>query len=565
MNEKKHTMSYDQKPWLDFYADGVPPVIDYEEITIGEILDRSAEKWPDRDALIFQGYRMTFSELREAANRFASCLQSFGVKKGDSVAILLPNMIPCVVAYYAVLRIGAIAVMNNPLYSDRELKHQFNESGSKVLITIDLLANRMVNLRPETGIKQIVYTGLGDYLPFIKKILYPLVAKKKGLSAKVEEADDLYKWKTCINQFRSLPSHVSVGFDDTAVYQFTGGTTGVSKAAILTHRNLSCMVQMYKAWFREEADRDGSMLSAPPIFHVLGMSAAMNLPIFIGWTILLIPKPQAPELIEAIKKYQPTGSPLVPTMYVGLLQHPDISKIDLSCFTLMTSGGSSLPVEVLNAFKRLTGVEINEGFGMTETSPQTHLNPFGGKTKPGSIGVPFPDTEVRIVDLETGEREMPPGEEGEMIFRGPQMTKGYLNRPEETASAIRDGWVFSGDIAYMDEEGYFFVVDRKKDLIISGGFNVYPRDIEEVFYGNPKIDKAAAIGIPDEKRGENIKVFVTLKPGENASPEEMMEFCCPKLAKYKWPVAIEIRDELPMSTVGKILKKELRTEELKNK
>ncbi len=565
MNRKNDTDCYDSKPWLQHYFEGVPAVINYEELTIPDILDRSAEKWPDRDALIFQGYRMTFRELQEAVDSFASCLQSFGVCKGDAVAILLPNMIPCVVAYYAALRIGAIAVMNNPLYSDRELKHQFNDTDAKILVTIDLLANRMVNLRPETKIRQIIYTTLGDYLPVVKKLLFPLAAKKKGLSVSVAEAAELYRWKDCIKNFRSVPSRVQLVFDDVAVYQFSGGTTGVSKAAILTHRNLSCMVQMYREWFHSEGKVHGLMLSAPPIFHVLGMSAAMNLPLFVGWTSLLIPKPQAPELLEAIRKYRPTGSPLVPTMYVGMLQHPDLEKTDLSCFKLMTSGGSSLPVEVLNRFKDLTGVEINEGFGMTETSPQTHLNPFGGKTKPGSIGIPFPDTDVRIVDLETGEKILPQGEEGEMIFRGPQMTGGYLNRPDETEKTIRGGWIYSGDIAYMDEDGYFFVVDRKKDLIISGGFNIYPRDIEEVFYEHPKVDKAAAIGIPDVKRGENVKIFISLKEDETATPEEMMEFCQPKLAKYKWPATIEIRDELPVSTVGKILKKELRAEELGKK
>ncbi len=550
---------YDDKPWLKFYDEGVPATIKYQELCIPDLLENSAREFPDHIALIFQGYKVTYRELREMVYRFATCLASFGVKKGSAVAILLPNMIPTVVAYYAVQKLGAIAVMNNPLYTNRELEYQFNDSGSTVLVTVDLLANRMIELRPKTSIRQIVYTSLGDYLPFPKNLLFPLVAKKKGLAADVNSAPDVYKWRECIANFSPNPPEVKIKWDDVAVYQYTGGTTGVSKGAMLTHKNLTCMVQMYAAWFKAERGKEIAMAS-PPIFHILGMSAAMNLPIYQGWTDVLIPKPQAKELLEAIRKYRPTMSPLVPTMYIGMLEHPDLKKTDMKCFKLITSGGASLPVEILNRFKELTGVDINEGFGMTETSPQTHLNPYRGLKKPGSIGVPYPDTDVKIVDIESGKKEMPVGEAGEMIFRGPQITKGYLKKPEETEKAIRNGWLYSGDIAYMDEDGYFYIVDRKKDLIISSGYNIYPRDIEEVFYQHPAVNKVAVIGIPDKKRGENVKAFVTLKEGQNTSVDELMKFCQERLAKYKWPVEIEIRDALPESNVGKILKKELRAE-----
>ena len=547
------------KPWLKHYDSFVPPHIEYKEITLHDMLRASVKEFPDKTALIFQGYGMSFSALWENVERFASCLSSFGIKKGDAVSILLPNMIPTVIAYYAVLLIGGVVVMHNPLYTDSELEYQFTDSGAKVLITVDLLANRMIDLRPKTSIEQIVYTNLGDYLPGIKKLLFPLVAGKKGLKAVVKEADNVYKWKECVSRKGDLPP-VKVAFDDVAVYQYTGGTTGVSKGAKLTHRNLGSMVQMYEKWFGVPR---GSQLvmASPPIFHVLGMSAAMNFPMYMGCTDILIPKPQPEELLAAIRKYRPNMSPLVPTMYIGMLQHPDLDKTDLTCFKLITSGGASLPEEVLHRFKELTGVDINEGFGMTETSPQTHLNPMAGKKKSGSIGIPYPDTEVRIVDIETGTKDLPAGESGEMLFRGPQVTIGYLNKPEETARAIRDGWLYSGDIAYMDEDGYFFIVDRKKDLILSGGYNVYPREIEEVFFQHPAISKCAAIGIPDEKRGENAKVFVVFKEGMSATVDELMAHCREKLAKYKWPTEIEIRDALPESNVGKILKKVLRDEE----
>ena len=547
------------KPWFKHYDSFVPPHIEYKEIPLPEMLRASVKEFPDKAALIFQGYSMSYRDLWDNVERFASRLSEFGIKKGDAVSILLPNMIPTVIAYYAVMLIGGIVVMHNPLYTDSELEYQFTDSGAKALITVDLLANRMINLRSKTSIRQIVYTNLGDYLPGIKKLLFPLVAGKKGLKAVVNEAENVYRWKDCVSRKGSLPA-VKLVFDDVAAYQYTGGTTGISKGAILTHRNLGSMVQMYEKWFGVQHGSQIAM-AAPPIFHVLGMSAAMNLPMFMGFTDILIPKPIAEELLSAIRKYRPTMSPMVPTMYIGMLQHPDLKKTDLTCFKLLTSGGSSLPEEILHRFKELTGVEINEGFGMTETSPQTHLNPLVGKKKPGSIGIPYPDTEVRIVDIETGTRDLPSGEAGEMMFRGPQVTKGYLNKPEETARAIHDGWLFSGDIAYMDEEGYFFIVDRKKDLILSGGYNVYPREIEEVFFQHPAVEKCAAIGIPDTKRGENAKVFVILKEGMNATVDELMDHCREKLAKYKWPTEIEIRKSLPESNVGKILKKILRDEE----
>ncbi len=551
---------YSEKPWLKFYPEGIPASIDYEEICLHDVLDRTVSRYGNRDALIFQGFRIKYVELANMVDRLAFFFSSKGIKKGDVVAILLPNMIQTVAAYYAVLKLGAIAQMNNPLYTDRELSYQFNDSGAKMLVTLDLLANRMIALRKDTKIKEIVYTSIGDYLPAVKKVLFKLVAKKKGMAADVTVAENVFSWNEAIKKSGTVPK-VGVSFDDVAVYQYTGGTTGQSKGAILSHRNLCSMVQMYVAWFPNLKPGDEVLISAAPIFHVLGMSAAMNLPVIMGWTAVMIPKPQPPDLLAATRKYRPTVCSMVPTMYVGMLQHPDLKKTDMSCYKVLSSGGSSLPVEVLKKFKELTGADINEGFGMTETSPQTHLNPFGGLHKAGSIGLPYPDTDVKIVDLATGEKSMPAGEEGEMLFRGPQVTRGYLNKPEETAQAIRNGWLYSGDIAYMDKDGYFFIVDRKKDLIISGGYNVYPREIEEVLYEHPGIQKAAAIGLPDEKRGEQIKIFVVPNEGMTLDPEEVMNYCREKLAKYKWPSLIEIRSSLPESTVGKILKKELKKEE----
>lgn len=495
-------------------------------------------------------------------DRVAACLRSFGVQKGDSVSILLPNIIPCVAAYYAVLKIGAIAVMNNPLYTDRELAHQFNDSNSKVLITLDLLGNRMIDLRPKTKIKQIIYTSIGDYLPFPKSLLFPLVAKKKKLKADVKPAENVYKWKEVLSSNGPDARDEKMSFNDIAMFQYTGGTTGVTKGATLTHGNLSKQVQQVEAWFPGFMGKHEIMLAALPFFHVFGLTTSMNLSICAGWTNILIPKPQPQELLDALKKFKPTFAPLVPTMFIGLLSHPDIGKADLTSLKGCFSGSAPLPVEVIREFEERTGAVIVEGFGLTESSPVTHINPFKGKRKIGSIGMPVSDTECRIVDLETGRKDMPVGESGELIIKGPQVMKGYRNMKQETEYAIRNGWLFTGDIAKMDEDGYFYIVDRKKDMIISGGYNIYPRDVDEVLYEHPKVEEACAIGIPHPSRGEQIKAFVVLRKGETATEKDIIDFCKTKLASYKLPTQVEFRDSLPKSTVGKILRKDLKAQEM---
>jgi len=555
-------IKYQDNPWVTNYEKGVPEKIEYEEICLPKILERSASKFPDKMALLFQGYKITYRELNDMVNRFAAGLHNFGIDKGDSVAILLPNVIPCVVAYYAILKIGGITVMNNPLYSDRELEHQFNDSGSKLLVTLDLLGNRMIDLRPKTKIKQIIYTSIGDYLPFPKNLLFPFVAKKKNLAADVKSAENVFKWKDVLVTSSPNPPDIKLSFDDIAMYQYTGGTTGISKGVMLTHSNLSKQVQQVGGWFPTFTSNE-IMIGALPFFHVFGLTTAMNLAIYLGWGNILVPKPQPEALLETIRKFKPTFAPFVPTMYIGMLNHPDIDKTDLTSIKGCFSGSAPLPVEVIKDFENKTGAVIVEGFGLTESTPVTHINPFaGGKRKVGSIGIPISDTECRIVSLDDGSTDVPVGESGELLVRGPQVMKAYWNNPEETANALTDGWLHTGDIAKMDQEGYFYIVDRKKDVIISGGCNVYPRDIEEVFYENPKIQEACAIGIPHPTRGEAAKVFAVLKKGETATQEELIEYCTDKLAIYKLPTEIEFRNDLPKTNVGKILKKELRAEEM---
>ncbi|MCP4137705.1 MAG: long-chain fatty acid--CoA ligase, partial [bacterium] len=488
---------YLDKPWLSHYEEGVPQNINFENLCLHEFLDRSGREFPEKKALNFQGYTLSYKELTDMVNRFAACLIDFGVAKGDRVAVLLPNLIPTVVCHYAILKIGGVVVMNNPLYSDSELEYQFNNSEAKILITLDLLGSRMIDLRPKTSIKQIIYTSIGDYLPFPKSILFPLVAKGKGLAAKVKPAEDVFRWKDVIKQHSSNPPQIDISFDDTAMCQYTGGTTGVSKGALLKHGSMSRQVQQIMSWFPRFNKGEEIMLGALPIFHIMGLQASMSFAMSMGWELILVPKPQPEPLLENIRKFRPTFAPMVPTMFIGMLADPAVDKTDMTCLKVLVSGGSPIPVEIIKQFKERTGASIVEAFGMTEASPCTHMNPFTeGKSKPGSIGLPLPDTISRIVSLEDGKSDVPQGEAGEMVITGPQVMAGYLNMPEETANTLQKGWLFSGDIATMDEEGYFFIVDRKKDMIIAGGYNIYPREIDEVLFEHPAIQEACAVGIP---------------------------------------------------------------------
>ena len=563
MNKKFNNTVYEQKPWLDHYVKGIEGTIDYEEKCLPEFLSVSAKEFPNKMALNFMGHTISFSQLENMVNRFATALTDFGIKKGDSVAIILPNIIPCVAAYYGILKIGAIAVMNNPLYSDNELEHQLNDSKAKIVVTLDLLANRMIDLRSKTDIKEIIVASIGNYLPFPKSVLFPLIAKKKGLAADVKESPNVYMWKDVIKNYEPATETADISFDDIAQYQYTGGTTGVSKGAILSHGNLSKNVQQVASWFPHMKRGEESMLGALPFFHVFGLTVAMNFAIKMGWGSILVPKPQPEPLFETFKKFKPSFVPMVPTMYIGLVNHPKIDTLDLSFVTGCFSGSAPLPLEIINKFESKTGTVICEGFGMTEASPVTHINPFEkGKPKSGSIGVPLPDVQCRIVDIEDGKTNVPLGEPGELIIQGPQVMEGYKDLPQESKKCLNDGWLHTGDIATMDEEGFFYIVDRLKDMIISGGYNVYPRDIDEVLYAHPNIEEACSIGIPHETRGEAIKAFIVLKQGEFLTEAEIIEFCKDKLAKYKLPQEVEFRKELPKSTVGKILRKELRAEEI---
>ncbi|MBU1172585.1 MAG: long-chain fatty acid--CoA ligase [Proteobacteria bacterium] len=549
---------YLKKPWLKFYDDGVPESIPFTQDTLVDIFDHATRDFSKKVAFVSQGYDMTYAELEDQVNRFASCLDDFDIRKGDSVSIHLPNVLQCVIAYFAILKIGAKAVMNNPMYSPPELEHQFKDSQSRVIITLDLFSSTIINLRPKTKIKQIICVALTDYLP-------PTTDPATILSVPPEKTEDVYLWKDLMATYSPTPPQVKVTMDDIAQLQYTGGTTGVSKGAMLTHGNLSRQLQQMSSWDTETQRGDNKvMVGALPFFHVYGLSAVMNLSIYYGFKTILTGRPTPDVLIDIIKTYRPHVACLVPTMYIGMLNDPNFDSLDMSCIERLMSGSAPLPLEVIKAYEERSGARINEGFGLTEASPVTHSNPYKTVQKTGSIGIPYPNTDVRLVDLMEGLTDVPQGEQGEMIIRGPQVMTGYWNRPDETAKTLRDGWLYTGDIATMDKDGYFYIVDRKKDMIISGGYNIYPRDIDEALYEHPSVLEACAIGVPHPTRGEQIKAFVVLKEGETASEKELVDFCSGRLAKYKLPTMIEFRTELPKSTVGKILRKTLRQEEKTN-
>ena len=550
-----------EKIWLKSYGKGVPAEISFDKITLAEALKRSASTYPDNAALLFQGTKITYKELDEMVSRFAAALQALGVKPGDRVAMLLPNLVQMVVATYGAFRAGAIVVMNNPLYTDRELEHQLNDSGSTLLVSLDLLVPRMINLRNKTQVSKIISCHIRDYLPFPLKQLFPLV--KRAMHRKTPVAPDVFEFTDLVKRHEPTTSPHKSDWEDTACLLYTGGTTGVSKGVQLTHGNLSSNCQQGNAWFPIFIPGGEIVVGCLPFFHSFGLTSAMNVAIFYGFGNILIPKPEPKPILEAIAKYKATYIPAVPTLYNGMINFPDLKKYDISSLRACFSGGAALPMGTIKNFEKLTGAQICEGYGLTETSPITHCNPYGSQTKLGTIGLPRSNTDAKLVDVEDYNKEITePGVPGELCVKGPQVMKGYINRPDETALALKDGWLLTGDIGTFDEEGYFTIVDRKKDMIISGGFNIYPRDVDEVLFSHPKVLEGCAIGVPDPYSGERIKAFVVLKPGETASADEVIDYCKQNLVKYKIPKYVEFVQDLPKSAVGKILRKELRQMEL---
>jgi len=549
-----------ERPWVRFYDEHVPPTLSYPAVPLPRLLELAAQSFPERVALIYSDRQLTYRELDGYCNRFATALLELGLRPGDRVALLLPNLPQFVIAYYGTLKMGGVVVPTNPLYVEREVQHQMADSGARAVVVLDRLLPLTKATREAAALEQVIVVPQEE------------VVGEEGLQLAQDERRETrgkgaavgrYSFNELLRLGAAEAPDLSVSPSDLALLQYTGGTTGVPKGAMLTHANLVCNTVQICRWLHRGPAGEGVVLGALPFFHVYGMTVAMNFALNLGASLVIMPRFEVQEALRLISRYRPTIFPGVPTMYVAINNCPETPQHDLRSIEACLSGAAPLPAEVQRQFEAITGGRLVEGYGLTEAAPVTHCNPTYGQRRAGSIGVPLPDVDARIVDLEKGETELPIGQVGELVVRGPQVMRGYWNMPEETATVLRNGWLYTGDVARRDEDGYFYLVDRKKDVIIASGFNIYPREIDEVLYAHPKVREAVAVGIPDPYRGETVKVFVVLKSGEVATEEEIIGYCRQHLARYKVPTAVEFRSSLPKSMVGKVLRRALLEEERK--
>ena len=558
------------RPWFAHYDPGVPHTLDYPAVPLHWFLADTAARHPRSIATVFGAVvggrlleaSLTYAELDRLADRFAAGLQSLGVVKGDRVALLLPNCPQFVIAFYGALRAGAVVVTCNPLYTAPELRRQLVDSGAKTLVALSRLHAVARAAREGTPVRNLILTNIKEYFPSPLRLLFTLAREKReGHRAIVDAAAGERSFDAVLRAGGPVRP-VDVRPDDTAVLQYTGGTTGVPKAAVLSHRALVANVLQSRSWNPQLAEGRERGVTVMPLFHVYGLTVIMGVSVATGSAMVLIPRFELEHVLRAIDKHRPRSFAGAPRIYVAAASAPDLARYDLSSVEVFQSGSAPLPVEVQSSFERLAGGgRVLEGYGLTEAAPVTHTTPRRGQRKFGSIGVPIPDVDAKIVDLETGTRDLPVGETGELVVRGPNLMDGYYERAEETKLVLRDGWLYTGDVARMDEDGYFYIVDRKKELIIVSGYNVYPREVEEALFAHPAVLEAAAIGVPDSKRGEVVKAFVVLRPGASATQDELRTHCEASLARFKIPAEIEFRSDLPKSMVGKVLRRALADEE----
>lgn len=552
-----------EKPWLDHYPPEVPKTLEYKSMPVQEYLTHAYKQFPKKTAIHFMGRDVSYEELYESSMKFANYLQGLGIKKGDRVSVMLPNCPQAVISFYGVLYAGGVVVMTNPLYTEREIAYQMNDSGAKAIVSLDILFPRISKVVKDTKLENVIITGIKDYLPFPKNMIYPFIQKRQtGLSVKVEHRGVNHLFTEVMKTASKEVEPTEFDFnEDLALLQYTGGTTGSPKGVMLTHKNLISNATMCDSWLYKCKDGEETVLGIIPLFHVYGLTTVLILSVMQGNRMVLLPKFDAETALKTINKQKPTLFPGAPTLYIGLMNHPDIGKYDLSSIDACLSGSAPLPVDVQEKFEEITGGKLVEGYGLTETSPVTHSNLIWGERVKGSIGFPYPDTDCKIFLPGTTD-EVPAGEIGEIAISGPQVMKGYWNRPDDTAATIVNGWLLTGDLGYMDEKGHFFIVDRKKDMIIAGGFNIYPREIEEVLYEHEAVQECVVAGIPDPYRGETVKAYIVQKEGYTVSEEEFNKYCREHLAAFKVPRIYEFRKELPKTAVGKILRRSLVDEEV---
>jgi long-chain acyl-CoA synthetase len=555
------------KPWLAHYDKGVPHTIEIPNVPLFHFLEESARKYPDRACTIFKGAVISYREMNAISDRIAAALVDMGVKKGDRVGIFMPNTPQFVMVYFGILKAGGVVVATNPLYTAPEIEHQAGDAGIEYMFVMTNFYNTIKKAQPKTKIKKLIVTNLKETLPPLMKVLFTLLREKKGgfrIEGGLKDGDI---WlQDLLAQYKDAPRPtLEIAPDDTALFQYSGGTTGVSKGAVALHRNVVANTLQIKSWIGNLEDGKEVVLMAIPLFHVYGMVAGLCFATTLGSTMVMVPNPRdLKDVLENISKYKASIFPGVPALYNGINNHPDVKagKYDLSSVKVCISGSAALMRETKEQFEKLTGGKVFEAYGLSEAPTGTHGNPLLGENKTGSIGMPLPNMECRIVSLDDGETDLAQGEIGELLLHGPQVMKGYHNMPTETANSLRkdkDGktWLYTGDIVRMDEDGYFYIVDRKKELIKPGGFQVWPREVEEAIASHPKVLEVGVGGIPDPNRGETVKAWIVLKPGEELSVAELKAHCKERLAPYKVPTHFEFRNELPKTTVGKILRREL--------
>jgi len=550
----------DEQVWLKRYDEGVPHHIDYPEVSLYYYLEENARQFPEAPCTIFKGAKISYQEMNSITDQLAAGLAELGVSKGDRIGVFMPNTPQFVMAYYAILKLGAVVVAVNPLYTAREIEHQVNDAGIEVMLVMSNFYSMIKQVQPNTKIQKIVVTNIKEALPPILSFLFTLTKEKKdGFRVQLEDGD---QWMQEIIEKHSPEDRpkVDVSPDDIALFQYSGGTTGISKGAIATHRNLVANALQITSWMVTAEEGKETMLMAIPLFHVYGMVAGMLSALKLGAAMVMVPNPRdLADLLTNLQKYKATIFPGVPTLYNAINIFPDVAagKYDLSTIKACISGSAPLMRETKEQFEALSGGKLCEGYGLSEAPTATHCNPLLGENRTGSIGLPLPDVDCRIVSLDDEVTVLSPGEIGELVIKGPQVFTGYHNMPTETGNALRDGWLYTGDIARVDEDGYFYIVDRKKELIKPGGYQVWPREVEEVIVDNPKVLEAGVAGVPDPYRGETVKAWVVVKPGQTLSEDEVKDWCRENLASYKVPSSVEFRDELPKTTVGKILRREL--------
>lgn len=553
------------RPWLRWYDQGVPASVPVPPVTLPDLLAGSARRCPERPAIRFYGRAVSYRDLNDAVDRFAAALIALGIRKGDRVSVLLPNCPQFVIALYGGLRAGAVMVPTNPLSAPDELRTVWSDAGISAAVCLSSFYSAVDAIRGDLPtLRHVIVAHIKDYLPPVKRFLFTLARERKeGHRVRLPRDGRTSRFSDLLVTAHEIGPLEDLAPDDLALLQPTGGTTGTSKLAMLSHRNLVANGAQTRAWVSSVAAPGGEdvVLGVVPLFHIYGMTTVLTYSMLAGATMLLHPRFVRQDVLRAIHDDRPDFFPGVPAMYGAIAEAPHLHRYDLTSLRAAISGAAPLPHAVQTEFERLTDAHLVEGYGLTEASPVTHCNPLVGTRRVGSIGVPLPGTDAVVVDAERGTRSLPPGEVGELAVRGPQVMRGYWRRENETRRTLRDGWLLTGDLATVDSDGFFSIVDRKKDMIISGGLNVYPREVEEPLYAHPKVAKAVAVGLPDPRWGEAVKVYIVLREGETATQQDIIDYCRLKMARYKVPKMVEFRESLPENLIGKVLRRRLLEEE----